>query len=229
MAANFAPQLTVYPLKVCRSSMKNYCYLVVDEITKDAVLIDPAWEMDKIEAKMHQCGVTLKAVLLTHHHFDHIHLSAAFAEHYNVPVLMSKAEIDCYGFSCPNLTEITSPEVMTIGSIKLLPLFTPGHTKGAICYWIGDSVFTGDTLFIEGCGICLGKGADPGEMFDSLTLLKTQLPSETKIYPGHSYGHEPGQTLSFVEKNNIYLGFDQKENFIDFRMRKGQTNLFNFT
>jgi hydroxyacylglutathione hydrolase len=218
----------IYPIKVNRALITNYCYLVIDENTKDAVLIEPAWEMTKIEAQMHQCGAKLKAILITHHHFDHVHLAKPFVEKYNVPAFMSKAEIDCYGFDCPNLTEITTPDPMTIGSIKITPLFTPGHTKGSICYWIMDSLFTADTLFIEGCGMCVGKGADPGELFNSLNQLKSILPLETKIYPGHSYGYEPGQELAFVMQNNIYLCFNAKADFIAFRMRKEQKSLFNF-
>ena len=220
--------ISIYPIEVSQLKMKNFCYLLLDHDTSDAVLIDPAWEMDKIEAKMLLYGANLKAILITHHHFDHVHLANNFAREYNIAVYISKTEADYYDFSCQNLVEVTVQNAIEIGSINVVPLFTPGHTKGSICYWIANALFTGDTLFAEGCGLCVGRGADPGDMFDSLSFLKIVLPKNTKIYPGHSYGHYPGKDFLFIKQNNIYLSFNEKEKFIDYRMRANQTGLFSF-
>lgn len=220
--------VTVYPLKVTKLFFKNYCYLVVHSATKEAVLIDPAWEIDKIEHQMQLQEAQLKAVLLTHHHIDHINLAESFARKYNVPVRMSKIEIEEYGFSCSNLIPIECPDSLVFGTLNVWPFFTPGHTKGAICYFIENNLFTGDTLFIEGCGICTGREACPSQMFDSLSYLKKTLPQTTYIYPGHSYGKEPGQAFKELLENNIYLHFTNREQFIAFRMRPHQKGLFGF-
>lgn len=220
--------INVYPMKVTRFLLKNYCYLIVHSKTKDAVLIDPAWEMAKIEEQLKINDANLKAILLTHHHFDHVHLAESFARKYQVPVRMSKIEIEAYGFSCSNLVPIEHSDPLVFGKLSLQPFFTPGHTKGAICYFIDDNLFTGDTLFIEGCGICTGKGACPSQMFDSLSYLKNTLPPTTRIYPGHSFGREPGQPFYDLLENNIYLHFTNRDQFIAFRMRPNQKGAFGF-
>lgn len=218
----------VYTLKVTKLLFKNYCYLVVNENTQDAVLIDPAWEISKIEDQIEKCHANLKAILLTHHHIDHINLAEFFASRYNIPVYMSKNEIDFYGFSCFNLVPIEFCEVLKFNLLNVHPIFTPGHTKGAVCYKIDESLFTGDTLFIEGCGECFGQGGDPSEMFESLSYLKEIIPLNTRIYPGHSYGKNPGESFDYVLKNNIYLHIKKREEFIAFRMRKNQQGLLDF-
>jgi glyoxylase-like metal-dependent hydrolase (beta-lactamase superfamily II) len=219
----------VYPIKVSKNLFHNYCYIIAHEKTKEAVLIDPAWEIDKIEKIIRENNLNPIAVLLTHHHHDHINLADYFAKQYDITVRMSKIEIDYYGFSCGNLIPIDEYNIaFSLGEIKILPLLTSGHTKGAISYWIDDALFSGDTLFIEGCGMCFGKGADPNLMFESLSFLKNILPLHTKIFPGHSYGEKPGKDFSYLLHNNLYLQITERKQFITYRMRNNQPNLFSF-
>ena len=109
------------------------------------------------------------------------------------------------------------------------PIFTPGHTPGCMCYLIGGNLFTGDVLFTEGCGMCSDLEAAHA-MFASLQDLKTRIKPHTRIFPGHSYGEQPGQTLSQLLKDNIYLQFSNKESFAAFRLRSGQNiaKMFSF-
>lgn len=155
-------------------------------------------------------------------------MADTLAQRYEIPVFMSKFEIDYYQFRCTNLNSISYPEPFIIQDIHLKPIFTPGHTYGGTSYLIKNNLFCGDTLFIEGCGICSSKGANPYILFDSLQTLKKKISLDTYIYPGHSYGHEPGRTFKFVLENNIYLHFEEKEAFVAYRMRKNQKGLFNF-
>jgi hydroxyacylglutathione hydrolase len=223
-----AMNINIKPVRVVNSVFINYCYIVMDLATHEAVLIDPAWEIEKIDLQFMIFDIKPIAILLTHHHFDHINLAETFVKKYNIPVYMSKAEIECYGFSCPNLIAIEKSQQFSINQLKIVPLFTPGHTKGAISYWIDHALFTGDTLFIEGCGMCVGKGSDPNALFNSLKHLKNIIPPETLVFPGHSYGKEPGQTFSYLLQNNIYLQITTAEEFIQYRMRKNQVGLMAF-
>lgn len=166
-------------------------------------------------------------MLLTHHHHDHVDLAAHYGDE-GLPVYMSAPEVESYGFRCPGLRQISREGVLRFGSLELYPLFTPGHTAGSACYLVGDALFTGDTVFAEGCGICAGEGADPSVMFDSLERLKGQLDPDTRVFPGHCYGLAPGQTWRTLLGCNIYLQFAKREFFVDFRMRRDQQALMAF-
>lgn len=73
--------------------------------------------------------------------------------------------------------------MISVGGIDVKIIATPGHTKSGVCYLIGGNLFSGDTLFIEGCGLCYGRGADPRELYISLTKLKNILPNDTLVFP----------------------------------------------
>ena len=207
---------------------KNYSYLVFDTDSKDGAVIDPAWDLTQMESLISDHDVDLSEILLTHHHPDHVGLADIMSVEYDVPVLMHKAEIRFYSFSCPNLYAVDEDTHISLGQNEVIPIHTPGHTKGSTCYLIGDNLFTGDTLFIEGCGLCFGRGADPIEMFDSLRKLKSLISLQTIVYPGHSYDQCVGKRFDYVMQNNIYLQLDKQDHFVSFRMRSNQYNLFDF-
>jgi hydroxyacylglutathione hydrolase len=221
--------ITVYPLRVKQMWFINYCYLIINSTSKTALLIDPAWEINTIEEKLKSLEVKLTGILLTHSHLDHVNLASHFANQYNVPVYMSQDEIKFHHFHCPNLIPINHFDPFSLGEINIQPILTPGHTAGGTSYLIEENLFCGDTLFIEGCGICSGKGANPEIMFETLQKLKKIISLQTIIYPGHCYGAPVGQTFDYVLKNNLYLQFDSKESFIAYRMRDNQNNIFKFT
>ena len=141
---------------------------------------------------------------------------------------MSKQEINRYQFRCSNLTPLDEQDRIPIGSGNVTPILTPGHTCGSMCFLFEGNLFTADTLFAEGCGICFAEGSNPAELFHSIQKLKAMIPPETRILPGHSYGLPPGQPFSRLLNQNIYLQFEKEEDFIAYRMRSGQTGWANF-
>lgn len=210
----------VIALHMCHLAMKNYNYLVVDPGTRLAVIIDPAWEMEKIDAALLDERAELRGILLTHSHPDHIDLARPLAEKYDCPIWMSKQEIAASGFSAARLIGIEERS-WTVGEMLIEPIFTPGHTAGSTCYRIGDNLFTGDVLFSEGCGICNDLPAAYA-MFESLERLKGKSTPHTRVFPGHSYGQTPGRTMAQLRQENIYLQFSTRESFAAFRLRRGQ-------
>ena len=221
---------TIHIFKVSHLLLKNYNYLVLDDYSRDAVLVDPAWKLNILENAIERQQANLKAILVTHSHEDHVNLCGTLAKRWQVPVFMSRTEVDFYNFRCRGLTPLESEAPFSCGTLQVVPYFTPGHTKGSACYQLDNFLFTGDTLFTEGCGICVGKGADAHAMYASLERLKQDISADMLIYPGHSFGQPCGQTMAYLLENNLYLQFETAEQFVAFRMRKGQswTKWFSF-
>jgi len=212
----------IHTIKTSSAGYINYCYLIVDGNTQAAALVDPAWELETIAAMLRAQDVRLETILLTHSHYDHVHLVPELLRLYRPTVCMAQAEIDYYGFRCERLIGLQDGDVCRWGGLAATAWLTPGHTAGGMCYQVQDSLFTGDTLFSEGCGVCTMDGGDPEQLYDSLCRLQAHFAPETRIYPAHSYGVVPGQPLDVVQSLNIYLQFEKKEHFVDFRMRKNQ-------
>lgn len=172
--------------------------------------------------------VTLTTILLTHSHFDHINAVKPIVKRYRAHVYMSAEEIDYYGFQSERLIAIQHQDIIPVGQSRISCLVTPGHTVGGVCYHPPGALFTGDTIFTEGCGICNRVGGDPGKMFESIQMIKTVIDPDVHIYPGHSFGKEPGQSLKYLKDENIYFQISEREHFINWRMRRNFFDAFNF-
>jgi hydroxyacylglutathione hydrolase len=209
------------------SFIKNQCYLIYEN--NIGILIDPAWDYDLINNFLLTEKITLQGILLTHSHLDHTNLAEKFAQTYDVPVFMGDTEITTYQFNCINLVPVNHLQEIPVSGFNIISILTPGHTAGSMCYLIEEHLFSGDTIFIEGVGICVGKGSDAGKMYDSVQFLKTYLNRNTLFWPGHSFGESPGKNLHFLLLNNIYFQFTNKNHFVNFRMRKSQPDPFGFS
>ncbi|TFY75342.1 hypothetical protein EWM64_g8670 [Hericium alpestre] len=162
----------------------NYAYLLIDEYSNKAAAIDP-YSVPKVKAVADQLGVDIVAALTTHHHFDHSGGNEQFASTYpDVPIYGGSKQV-------PALSHLVKDQdVFSVGSINVKCLATPCHTQDSICYYVTDGyhhlggVFTGDTLFIAGCGRFFEGTAE--EMHEALSHLGS-LPDQTVIYNGHEY------------------------------------------
>lgn len=178
-------QISAIPCSVGKSN--NYAYLVVDDTTKHSWLIDPAFPEDVfLWLEKEKPSFELKAIVNTHHHWDHAGGNSTFHKKYpDLPVIAGKnSELVTYTPS--------HNEVIDLGdSISITALHTPCHTQDHICYYIKDTalgekaVITGDTLFISGCGRFFEGTA--AEMNHALNTVLAKLPKETIVYPGHEY------------------------------------------
>ncbi|THW52548.1 Metallo-hydrolase/oxidoreductase [Aureobasidium pullulans] len=175
----------IQSIPMWEGSGNNYAYLVVDDNSKDAVVIDPANPSEVLPVLKKQVdsgAINLKNIINTHHHHDHAGGNVEMLKTYPLPIIGGK--------DCTKVTKTPAHgETFNVGSIKVKALHTPCHTQDSICYLFEDgedkAVFTGDTLFIGGCGRFFEGTAE--EMHKALNKTLAALPDETKVYPGHEY------------------------------------------
>ncbi|RTE81817.1 hypothetical protein BHE90_003710 [Fusarium euwallaceae] len=174
--------------RVRRGTTDNYAYLVVDQQSKNAVIIDPANPLEVmvvLNDAIQKEGVTLIAILNTHHHWDHAGGNA------DLIAGLEKLELDVLGGEqCPRVTRILGHgDSFNLGATTVTSIHTPCHTQDSFCFFMETgrqrAVFTGDTLFVGGCGRFFEGSA--AEMHASLNERLAALPQDTLIYPGHEY------------------------------------------
>jgi hydroxyacylglutathione hydrolase len=158
----------------------NYAYLVHADGSRDALVVDPSEAAPVLEAAARE-GLHLVGVLNTHHHHDHVGGNVELAEKLGVPVYAFEGD---RGRVPAHSVDVVEGRAFTSAGLSFLPLHVPGHTTGAIAYVVEGAVFTGDTLFVAGCGRLFEGTAEM--MFASFAKLAA-LPPTTKVYCGHEY------------------------------------------
>ncbi|XP_074035995.1 hydroxyacylglutathione hydrolase tenzing norgay isoform X2 [Leptinotarsa decemlineata] len=195
----------------------NYMYLITDENTKQAAVVDPV-EPDTVLAAVKAEGVNLTKVLTTHHHWDHAGGNEEL-------VKKSAGALQVFGGDkrIGALTnEVKHGDKFSIGEINVECLFTPCHTTGHICYYLTapgqtPAVFTGDTLFIAGCGRFFEGTAE--QMYSALVEKLSNLPDSTRVFCGHEYTQNNLKFARHVEKENPDIL--QKIEWADEKRKKG--------
>lgn len=182
--------------------VETNCYVIYNEETKEAVIVDPGDEPKQISAKCREYGVKPVTILLTHGHFDHIMAADALKEEWGLKIYASKKEVEVltdgnknlmlkwyrkqYSLM-PDVTLLDNEEFELIGFTWKM-FVTPGHTIGSCCYYIADEdvLFSGDTLFAMSYGRVDFPTGNAMDMLASVKKLLTTLPEETMVYPGHN-------------------------------------------
>lgn len=193
------------------STMDNFSYLVYCPESLEGAVIDPSQRPELPLEKAREAGINIKLLLNTHGHQDHIvgnpqilqQTQARLAAH---PLDIEDADIP-----------LAEGDRLKLGNGELLVMHTPGHTPGSVVFRNGNSIITGDTLFVSRCGRADFPTSDVKQLYTSLQRLK-QLPQETVVYPGHDYGPTPTSTLEWELKNNEFLTRPDLDSFIKLRM-----------
>ena len=170
------------------------CYLVCDEQAKVCAVVDPGDEAGRIIDAVERSGCQVRFVLLTHGHYDHFTGLAGLLEKYDVPVYIHPADAEegrnnPWSLKFPRLDDAHQRwygegDTLTLGSLIIHVLSTPGHSKGSVCLVVEDAILAGDTLFYGSCGRTDFPGGDYKEMLLSLARL-ARLEGNYKVYPGH--------------------------------------------
>lgn len=188
--------------------LENNVYLVMDENTKKAVLIDATAMSPEIVQTVKELGAKVQYILLTHGHFDHVMGVNALKKALNTEAVIHKDDLAIsdnvneftrlFGLPDGEVPKyelyINDGDVITVGDMKIKVIHTPGHTEGGVCYLIDDTMFSGDTLFKESVGRTDLFGGSFEKLSDSIKNKLFKLKNDIKVYPGHgpmtTIGHE---------------------------------------
>ena len=201
-----------------------FTYVVACPQTKEAVIIDPAGEEDRLAALIKEQGVRVRFILNTHGHADHVlaneGLKMMLSEKEPVPVCMHEADDRFFSDSAirkksekelglpppgPADIKLKDGQVVEVGTLSIEVIHTPGHTPGSVCYLIHGNLFTGDTLFVGAVGRTDLTGGSLDTLLESLEKRLIVLPRETVVWPGHDYGETPTSTIEREMEENPYI------------------------
>lgn len=212
----------MYVRQLLLGPMQNFIYLLGAEGAREVAVVDPAWDVDAILEAAGRDGKAIAAIFLTHHHHDHVNGVAPLLEKQPLPVYAQSREIEfssvLQGFG-DALRPVKPDQRIEVGPLEIRCIHTPGHTPGSHCLLAEGRLFSGDTLFICGCGRCDLPGGDPEHMFHTLHHVLGALPDETVVYPGHDYADRPVSTIGDEKRDNPYFQRKTLPEFVAYRMR----------
>lgn len=198
--------------------MVNFVYLIGDRRTGEAVVIDPAYDIQGILDVLDADGMRLTGALATHYHPDHVGGSMMGHSIAGIEELLALAPVPIHvqADEVPWITRVTevpetdlvahaSGDLVMAGEIPIELIHTPGHTPGSQCFLVDGCLVSGDTLFLEGCGRTDLPGGDPAALYDSLTHKLAKVPDATVLFPGHLYSAEPSATMADTRRWNYVL------------------------
>jgi glyoxylase-like metal-dependent hydrolase (beta-lactamase superfamily II) len=185
------------------------CSIIGDPVTREALVIDPGDEVNRILELLGRHRLTVKAIVSTHAHIDHVGGLSKLHQYTGAPVLMHRDDLPLYqamdmqaeflGVVTPEITDVDQllkeGDTLSWGSFQAQVIHTPGHTPGSVCLYLPKDggkivlptpqLFAGDTLFAGSIGRTDLWGGSTEQMMDSLRMKVMALPDETAVYPGH--------------------------------------------
>ncbi len=195
--------------------MQTNCYILYDESTNEAIVVDPACDFEAIKKCIEDLSLNVCYIIITHAHFDHIEALDELHEFTGAKICIGKPDSESLFDSSMNLSSAfgaTSPsskaelllldgdELSVSGNILKI-ISTPGHTRGGICILTDGILISGDTLFSESIGRTDFPGGNTATLIDSIKTKLFTLPDSTIVYPGHG----PSTTIGHEKSNNPFI------------------------
>lgn len=192
------------------------CYIVSDEVTKDALIIDPGADAAKLSEIIRRKELKVQAVLLTHGHFDHMMAAKELCTEYSVKLYCYEDEKELMEDPVMNVSRMfrcecsVSPDetfcdglMLQFGSLSCRVIHTPGHTRGGVCFYFEPEkvLFSGDTLFFESVGRTDMPTGNARLLIEKVRERLWELPDDTAVYPGHG----APTSIGYEKRNNPYI------------------------
>ncbi len=208
--------------------MVNFVYLIGDRATGEAVVVDPTYAVAELKGLVEKDGLRLVGALATHYHPDHIGGDLFGTELQGIRELLELQGMKVHvqrdetewvkrmtGVSDSDLAVHDSGDVVTVGSIPIRLLHTPGHTPGSQCFLVEGKLVAGDTLFLQGCGRTDFPGGDARQLYLSLTQRLAEVPDSTVLYPGHLYAPQSSAPMGETRRTNYVFKPKSEEEWLD--------------
>jgi len=192
----------------------TYTYLVGDDVTGEAALIDPVDEqVERDLARVAAHGLRLVHTIETHVHADHVTGGGVLTERTGSrPVVHAHSPVVCEAI------RLGQGDQLRLGGLLLRVLETPGHTPESLSFVLATNevtrVFTGDALLIGTCGRTDFQGGDAGALYDSITTRLFTLPDETRVFPAHDYKGHTSSTIGEEKRSNTRIAGKSRDEFI---------------
>lgn len=188
----------------------NFSYIIADDTTKEAAVVDPSFNADAIIRILRDQNLNVRYVINTHDHSDHTASNEDFRSKFGAKVVAHKLAHVNKDIS------VVEGDVIRMGEIVIKVIHTPGHTQDSICLLVDDKLLTGDTLFVGECGRTDLPGGSAEDMYHSLFGKLMRLDGNIKVYPGHDYGSKPHSTIGIERRSNYTLQKRTLDEFIAF-------------
>lgn len=199
--------MIVHQLQV--GNMQNFTYVLEDEETSQAIILDPSWDLDEIKRIIEKNDLTIKYIVNTHHHFDHTLGNESMAKETGAKIIQYVSSTIRHDIS------VSDGDKIKFGNSELGVIYTPGHSKDSMCL-VGDGkIFSGDTLFVGTCGRVDLPGGDARELYHSLVDTLRKLDDNLLMYPGHNYGTTPTSTIGEQKRMNLVMQPRTEQEFLE--------------